>query len=216
MIDRATRLLLVEDDPQMSDVICAVLTATGYTKMEVASTAIAAETCIGQHPPDLILVDLGLPDRDGAELIRDVRAATYRKPILVLTSATSDQRVLDALRAGADGYLFKDDIEVRLAIALRDLAQGGVPLSPGAARAVLRELGFDQRKLAVPALTPRETGVLELLATGGGYAEIAADLGVELNTVRTHIRAIYEKLGVENRAEAVNLAWNLGLLHRSA
>lgn len=216
MTDRPIRLLLVEDDGRIAEAIRAVLAMAGYTQVAVAGTAATAETEVRRNPPDLVLVDLGLPDRDGAELIRALRAAEYRRPILVLTSATGDDRVLAALRAGADGYLFKDDVEARLAIALRDLAQGGAPLSPGAARAVLRQLGLGQRNLVIPSLTARETGVLELLATGGGYAEIAGDLGVELNTVRTHVRSIYEKLGVENRAEAVNLAWNLGLLNRSA
>jgi DNA-binding NarL/FixJ family response regulator len=211
---RAFRLLLVEDDRRMSDVICAMLSSAGYSDLQVASTAAAAESEVKRRPPDLALVDLGLPDRDGIDLIRAIRTAAFRQPILVLTSATSDERVLAALRAGADGYLFKHEIEVRLAIALRDLVQGGAPLSPGAARAVLRELGFEQRDLALPSLTPRETEVLGLLATGGSYVEIAGDLGVELNTVRTHIRSIYEKLGVENRAEAVNLSWRLGLLRR--
>lgn len=210
------RLLLVEDDARMAEAICAVLVAAGYTRTEVAATARSAEARLRRSPPDLVLVDLGLPDRDGAELIRAARAVGFQKPIMVLTSATSDERVLEALRAGADGYLFKDDIEVRLALALGDLVKGGAPLSPGAARAVLRQLGFQPRKLVVPALTPKEAAVLELLATGGSYAEIAAQLGIELNTIRTHIRSIYNKLGVENRAEAVNLAWNLGLLHRSA
>jgi DNA-binding NarL/FixJ family response regulator len=215
MTDRP-RVLLVEDEPRTAEVVCAVLNSAGYTELEVATTAARAEAYVRAWAPDLILVDLGLPDRDGTDLIRSVRSGGFRKPVVVLTSAMSDDRVLEALRAGADGYLFKDDIEVRLAVALADLAKGGAPLSPGAARAVLRRLGFEQRQLMVPTLTPKETAVLELLATGSSYAEIAGDLGVELNTVRTHIRSIYEKLGVENRAEAVNLAWNLGLLHRSA
>ena len=213
MTDRP-RVLLVEDEPRTAEVICAVLNSAGYTELDVAASAARAEAVVRTTPPDLILVDLGLPDRDGTELIRALRSAGFQKPVVVLTSAMSDDRVLAALRAGADGYLFKDDIEVRLAIALADLANGGAALSPGAARVVLRRLGFEQRELVVPVLTPKETAVLKLLATGGSYAEIAGDLGIELNTVRTHIRSIYEKLGVENRAEAVNLAWNLGLLHR--
>lgn len=215
MTDRP-RVLLVEDETRTAEVICAVLNSAGYTELDVATTAARAEASIRASPPDLILVDLGLPDRDGTELIRAVRSAGFRKPVVVLTSAMSDERVLESLRAGADGYLFKDDIEVRLAVALADLAKGGAPLSPGAARAVLRRLGFEQRQLVVPALTPKEAAVLEILATGGSYASIAADLSVGLNTVRTHIRSIYEKLGVENRAEAVNLAWNLGLLRRGS
>ena len=163
-------------------------------------------------------MDLGLPDRDGADLIRAARAAAFLRPILVLTSATGDKQILDALRAGADGYLFKDDLDVRLAGALRELATGGTPLSPGAAAAVVRKLREGSGATAgpvIPRLTPKEASVLGLLAGGGGYAEIARELKIEVNTVRTHIRSLYEKLGVENRAEAVNLGWTLGLLHRA-
>ena len=147
-------------------------------------------------------------------MILALRTAAFREPILVLTSATSDARVLEALRAGADGYLFKEDLDTGLAVALRDLSRGGMPLSPGAAKAVLAQLRSDRRADA-PTISSRELSVLELLATGASYAEIARMLGVALNTVRTHVRSLYEKMGVENRAEAVNLAWNSGLLRET-
>ncbi len=208
------RVLLVEDDRRVSDAICAILTGAGYSHLEVAATAGAAERRVRVARPDLILVDLGLPDRDGADLILALRTAAFREPILVLTSATSDARILGALRAGADGYLFKDDLDVALAVALRDLGRGGMPLSPGAAKAVLAQLRGGRRADA-PMISSRELSVLELLATGASYAEIARVLGVALNTVRTHVRSLYEKMGVENRAEAVNLAWTSGLLRET-
>ncbi len=208
------RVLLVEDNSQVSAAICAIMISAGYSDLEVAETAAVAERRVRLAHPDLVLVDLGLPDRDGADLILALRTAAFREPILVLTSATSDARVLEALRAGADGYLFKEDLDTGLAVALRDLSRGGMPLSPGAAKAVLAQLRSDRRADA-PTISSRELSVLELLATGASYAEIAQMLGVALNTVRTHVRSLYEKMGVENRAEAVNLAWTSGLLRET-
>jgi DNA-binding NarL/FixJ family response regulator len=166
-----------------------------------------------------MLVDLGLPDRDGVALIQSVRAAGFGGPIVVLTSATGPERILAAVRAGADGYIFKEDLDANLVPALRHLATGGTPFSRAAARVVLDQLRhgptLPAAGPALPALTGREREVLQLLSTGASYAEIGRDLGIRVNTVRTYIRSLYEKCGVVNRAEAVNLAWNLGLLGRA-
>jgi DNA-binding NarL/FixJ family response regulator len=210
------RILVVEDDPSISAVIGLRLRGAGISALETSATAREAEARVRRATPDLLLVDLGLPDRDGVDLIRGLRASGVGAPILVLTSATGADRILSALRAGADGYLFKEDLDAKLAASVRDLAAGGTPLSHAAAKALLGDLR--QRSPApsndgrAPALTPRESAVLELLSTGASYAEIGRDLRIEVNTVRTHIRSLYDKLGVENRAEAVNLGWSQGLL----
>jgi DNA-binding NarL/FixJ family response regulator len=215
------RVLVVEDDPRVAALVSAILERGGFVVVQVAGDALSAETAVRNHDPDLLLVDLGLPDRDGVELIRTIRTMSFRWPILVLTSATMPDRVLGALRAGADGYLFKDDLDARLAEALRDLLAGGSALSARAASAVLAELRAEPPRTLTPrpggaspapALTARERAVLEALSTGGSYAEIARELSIEVNTVRTHIRSLYDKCGVENRAEAVDFAWRVGLL----
>jgi len=135
-----------------------------------------------------------------------------------VTSSTASDRVVAALRSGADGYLFREDLDARLASSLRELLRGGSPMSSGAARAVLDEL-----RSAAPAprndvaltLTRREAEVLDRLSSGASYAHVGSELRIEINTVRTYIRKLYGKLGVQNRAEAVNRGWNLGLLrHR--
>jgi DNA-binding NarL/FixJ family response regulator len=214
-------VMLVEDDGPTADAIQLVLRAAGFEGVTALATAGAAERAVAALRPGILIVDLGLPDRDGVELIAAVRAAGFAGHVLVLTSATAGERILAALDAGADGYLFKDEIDVRLAASLRDLVRGGAPLSSQAARVLLDRMGLGRGASAVPQppaptltppLTPKERAVLELLATGGGYSAIAAELGIQLNTVRSHIRSLYDKLGVENRAEAVNLAWNSGLL----
>jgi len=218
MTAAAHRVLLVEDDRRIAEVIRTILRGAGFNALDLAHTAMLAEARLRTGAHRLALVDLGLPDRDGVELIRVARAADFRGAILVLTSATDPERILAAVRAGADGYLFKEDLDATLAPALRHLANGGTPFSGPAARVVLEEL----RRAApppppqpAPALTRREREVLELLSTGAQYEEIGRELAIGINTVRSYIRSLYEKCGAANRTEAVNLGLNAGLLGRA-
>jgi DNA-binding NarL/FixJ family response regulator len=210
------RVLVVEDDPRIVAIIRAILTKAGFGSLDFARTAREAEACVQGRTPELVLVDLGLPDRDGVEVIGRIRRdARFAGAILVLTSTSAPERVLGALEAGTDGYLFKEDMNQRLAVSLRDVANGGLPLSQGAARAVLERLRHSPRIRTpppLPALTPRERDVLTLLSTGAKYAEIGTELGIGTNTVRSHIRSLYDTCGVQNGVEAVSLAWTLGLL----
>jgi len=209
-------VLVVEDDPDIAAVVSLILSSSGISELEVAGSAEEADARVRRATPDLLLLDLGLPDRDGVELIRLLRSRGLRAPILVLTSATAPDRILAALRGGAYGYLFKEDLDRKLASSVADMAAGGTPLSHAAAKVVLgdvrRASPVPDKATARPSLTRRESEVLELISTGASYAEIGRHLGIGLNTVRTHVRSLYDKMGVENRAEAVNLGWALGLL----
>lgn len=213
-MDTQPRLLLVEDDQRMADVITAILSASGFDDVVTAHTVASARSRLACGPVDALLVDLGLPDGDGLELVVDQRAGSPTPPILVLTACSEHQRIVAALRSGADGFLFKDDLDVQLGRALHDLLAGKAPLSAGAAKALLLEWRGASASIRGPVLTVRQSEVLTLLATGAGYAEIARELRIGINTVRTHVMSLYEQMGVENRAEAVNLAWRLGLLQR--
>jgi DNA-binding NarL/FixJ family response regulator len=210
--DTSIQVLVIEDNRPTAALICTILEGADFQGVRVAGTARQAQAAIASDSPGLVLLDLGLPDGDGVTVIEWARASSFAKPIIVLTAMTHDDQVLRALRAGADGYLFKEDLHHELVPGLRQVARGGVPLSGGAARAALLALRQRTPPSLVPHLTKRELQVLESLSRGAGYAEVANDLGVEINTVRTHVRALYSKLGVENRAEAVNLGWSQGLL----
>lgn len=215
-MDIQPRLLLVEDDQRMAAVITAILRASGFDDVVTVRTVAAARAALARSLVDAFLVDLGLPDGDGLELIVELRAGSSTLPILVLTACSEHERIVTALRSGANGFLFKDDLDVRLGRGLRELLAGNAPLSAGAAKALLNEWRGATAAVPAPVLTARQGEVLSLLATGAGYAEIARELRIGINTVRTHVMSLYEQMGVENRAEAVNLAWRFGLLQHSA
>jgi len=114
-------MLVVEDDSRTAAFVSSILRLAGFTCVEIDATTHEAEHHIRAPSPDFILVDLGLPELDGADFIRSARRSAFLNPILVIASATSDEDVPAALRAGADGYLFKEDLDVRLTAALREL-----------------------------------------------------------------------------------------------
>jgi DNA-binding NarL/FixJ family response regulator len=208
---KTTRILLVEDDARIASLIVGLIERSGPHAIATASTIAGALNALADAP-DIIVVDLGLPDGDGVDLIATIRARDKELPILVVTSATRPERIDAALAAGADGYLFKEDVSTRLVTALADLRANGAAMSPAIVRAMLMQL-YPRPKYK-PRLSPQELVVLELLSFGLGYQEIAEKSGKSIHTVRTQLQSVYEKLGVENRAEAVSFAWAHGLLRR--
>lgn len=208
----ATRVLMVEDDTRLWRVTTALFEGCD---VEVTFVATAAQAL--QHTDetafDVALVDLGLPDLDGVQLITLLREKCPETPLIVLTVASSETRILAALRAGATGYLLKEDLGSRLVPGVLDALVGGAPLSPAAAKIVLGQLrGATSPEPHGPGLTAREREVIEGIARGLTYDDVAVALGISTNTVRTHIRSSYEKLGVATKAEAVALAMRRGLL----
>jgi DNA-binding NarL/FixJ family response regulator len=166
-------------------------------------TAEAALKGIVQNPPDVALVDVNLPAMNGIECVARLSALCPSVLYLILTTYEDAPMIFDALKAGACGYLLKRTPPAEIAAAILQARAGGSPMSPQIARQVV---GFFHRTPAtdgLSVLTPREREVLELLATGSLYKQIASHLGVSLDTVRTHLRKIYEKLHVHSRTEAV-------------
>ena len=158
--------------------------------------------------PDVLLMDIDMPGMSGIEAVKKVRAAGLEIPILMLTVFDDDDHVFQALCAGASGYLLKKHISSRLFDALDELLAGGAPMSPSVARMVITSM---QTKPVVQNpyyLTSREKEILTSLSNGNSYKLIAAELQISIDTVRTHIKSIYEKLHVHSQTEAVSRAIN--------
>ncbi len=204
--------MFVDDDEDFLDDVRLVLSKETFT---IATETTFAGAVGHALAPDAAFVDLGLPDGDGVELVTVLSSRWPDVPVVVLTVQHDDARVLAAFRAGARGYIFKDDVPVRLRHALEDALAGGAPMSAAVAR---RVLGLVAALPDVPSshepLTAQELRVVSELATGATYEQSASALGVSLNTMRTHVRNIYRKLSVGSRTEAVMSALRLGLLER--
>jgi DNA-binding NarL/FixJ family response regulator len=165
-------------------------------------------------PPDVLLADIGLPGMSGIEGVRRIHEWMPELPILMLTVHEDSDSVFSAVCAGACGYLLKETPPARLLESIRELYEGGAPMSPGIARKVV--LMF--QKAAPPKedmLSLRQLEILRMLAEGHSYKACAAALDVGLDTVRSHVRKIYERLHVHSRSEAVWKALQGGLLHGS-
>jgi len=163
-----------------------------------------------------IVVHLGLKDADPVAFVRAVSKRKPNLPVLALCPRGDDERVVATVRGGARGCLYVDDIDARLAPSLAEILGGGRPMSRGMAglflETVRRTRVSSQQQKAVRPLTPRERAVLAELGRGATYEHVAENLGVSLNTVRTFVRSIYDKLGVDSRVDAVLYGMRLGLL----
>lgn len=209
------RLVLIEDDPGVRAAVRELLpqgSGAPCACVGEAGTLAEARALCARTRPDVLLLDLGLPDGNGANLLRELRAQNLESVALVLTVFGDDAHLFEALRAGAVGYLLKEDIPARLLSSLEELVAGGAPMSPSIARRVLGS--FATHECAPTILTPREGEVTELLAQGMTYAEVGTILGVTTNTVRTFIRAIYDKLHVSSKTAAVREAMRLGIVEK--
>ena len=201
------RIVIVDDHPLVRDGIVAILSRdVDLTVVAEAGGGREGVSVVQRERPDVVLMDLRMPDGDGVEAIRALRAVSPSVPrILMLTTYDTDHDIRVALEAGADGYLLKDTPRVDLVRAVRDLAAGRPVLTPGVLRAL-------SGRGAEVALTARESDVLREIAAGGTNREAAARLSVSETTLKTHLARVFEKLGVNDRAAAVRVAYERGLL----
>jgi len=220
------RVTLVEDDPDTRDQVRASI--SGDTELVLVSahaTGEAGLTALAEDAPDVLLVDLGLPDMHGLEVIRRAAARHPELAIMVLTAFGDEANLLAALEAGAQGYLLKGNLAHDIGVDIRDLRNGGAPLSPLVARHLLTRMqprrasqaAAVAQASAVPpeeavTLTPREREILDAISRGFNYAETAQLLGIASGTVHTHLKRVYRKLSVRSKTEAVFEAGKLGLL----
>ena len=216
----STSVLIVEDEPEFLRRFSeAVLADRELRLLGAVSTGAAGRALLDAQPPDVMLVDLGLPDMDGVDLIRHAARHHPGCDALVVTMFADEHHVMASLEAGATGYLLKDASVERIAAAIHELRAGGSPISPGIARRVLQR--FRVAPVApVPAppaapaspLSERETEILRLVAKGFSFDTVGEVLGISPHTVVTHVKKIYRKLAVHSRGEAVYEASQMGLL----
>lgn len=210
---------LVEDDPDVRERFARVIRAEPSLCFAYgAANASELLGWFGDHPVDVLLVDLGLPDRSGLDVICRCRMLQPRCAMMVITMFGDEVNMMRAFEAGAAGYLLKDGTEADLATHVLSLHAGGSPMSPIIARQLLER--WRARPPEPPAsfvavgdtLSPRESEVLDLVARGFTYPEVAKRLALSVSTIQSHVRNIYAKLDVHNRTEAVYEARLLGLL----
>jgi DNA-binding NarL/FixJ family response regulator len=216
-------VLIVEDEDLIQERLKNILTELGYRKdmLIFAKNLQQAFVEIEQQPISLALVDLGLPDGNGIELIERLRTLDNNALILVISAWSTQESLFSAIKAGATGYVLKerDDAEVKLSI--RSILRGGAPIDPFIAQEILKQISaavipasHDQKLIdaEMELLTNRETEILNLVAQGMSNREIAEQLFVSKYTVESHIKHIYRKLSVTKRTKAVSAARSLGIL----
>ncbi len=216
--------LVVEDDPAMRERLGRLLAATGGDappRIDCADSVAAARELLASRDYGVALVDIGLPDGSGVELIGWMQARCPRTPAVVISAWRTEEVIFAALRAGAIGYLLKERDDLELGIALRSIAEGGAPIDPSIARRILGWLATQPTPPALSsdappplpvALTPRERRILELVAQGLSNREMAESLSISKLTVECHTKNIYRKLAVNSRTEAVFQGRRHGLL----
>lgn len=217
-------VLIVEDDAVTRRTLSLALgKEPSFKLLDALDCVQSALAWLKHHSADILLIDLGLPDGSGIEIIRFCAQVHPGCNMMVVTTSSDEDSVLDSIEAGASGYILKDAGQLDIARALLDLHAGGSPISPTIARKVLARMRDGKAvevlkgKESMPAeapvfLTKREASILDLIARGDSYGDVARQLTLSVGTVQTHIKNIYDKLSVHSRGAAVYEANRRGLL----
>jgi DNA-binding NarL/FixJ family response regulator len=168
---------------------------------------LSVEAEVKKNPPDIILMDIDMPGRTGIEAVRKIRGFNHKVPIIMLTVFDDNTHILDAICAGASGYLLKKNVSEKLVSAIKEVLAEGASLSPAVAKMIIASM-----QQAAPVrdyqFSKKEKEILTLLCQGNSYKMIAAALGIAFETVRSYIKKVYEKLQVHSATEAVSKAIN--------
>lgn len=214
-------VLIVEDDAVTRKTLCLAIESDPALKLlEAFDSVQPALAWLESASPDVLMTDLGLPDGSGIDIIHACSSRHPNTDIMVVTMMSDEVNVLACIEAGASGYVLKDAGKMDIARAVLDLRAGGAPMSPAIARMVLAKVRDGKKPAAAhvvqnndaTALTKREAAILDLIAQGESYGDVAKTLSVSVGTVQTHIKNIYGKLAVHSRGEAVYEAHRRGLL----
>ena len=205
-------ILIYEDNSSLRESLSNLLMLSGeYDVLGAFADCRDVAAQLKVYNPDVILMDIDMPGMNGIEAVRKIRQVDQRIQIIMLTVFDDNEHVYQALYAGANGYLLKKYISDKLGVAIEEVLHGGAPMSPSIARMVISRMqgvapGKDYQ------LTAREKEILQSLSKGNSFKLIAAELGISLETVRTHIKHIYDKLHVRSQTEAVSKAINERLI----
>jgi len=203
----AIKVSIVEDNDQLRTTLAKMIARSeGFECLGHHPSAEAGLAAIPNEKPDVVLMDINLPGMNGVECVRKLKQILPNTQVVMLTAYEDTENIFNSLAAGAAGYLLKRSKSQEILDAVRDVLNGGSPMSTHIARKVVQS--FQSRPAAAPSepeaeLSPREQEVLNLLSQGFMYKEISDKLGISFETVRTYIRRIYEKLHVRTRTEAV-------------
>lgn len=205
------RIVIYEDNANLRESLKSLLSLSGdYEVVASFPDCSAVEGQVKQLKPDVILMDIDMPVVNGIQAVRKIRAFNEEVQIIMLTVFDDNTHVFEAMYAGANGYLLKKYVSDKLIHAIREVLEGGAPMSPTIARMVITSM--QQPVQPAPGkdyqLTPREKETLQLLSLGNSFKMIAAELNISIDTVRTHIKRIYDKLHVRSQIEAVSKAIN--------
>mgnify|MGYP001638118659 CR=1 FL=1 len=226
MVNLMAPVLIVEDDSVMQQRLRSILLEVGYADedLQFVNSVAEAESDVDYSQIALALIDLGLPDGSGIQIIESVSNIRADIPILVISAWSIEEMIINALQAGATGYILKEREDIELTVSIRNVLKGGAPIDPFIARHILGRIPLltavstetisDTYKKEPHSinLTGREHQILNLVASGLSNQEIADDIFLSRHTVETHIRHVYRKLAVTNRTKAVNQARTIGLL----
>lgn len=202
-------IAIVEDLDEVRDGLKNFISLSrDFNILDTFKTAEDAVIALPELKPDIVIMDISLPGMNGIECIRQVKPKSPETQFMMFTVYENDEKVFEALKAGASGYLLKNTGLVQLIESLKELYNGGSPMSANIARKLVNVFrNTEKENQPVESLSQRENEILQLLSKGLLYKEIADQLRISVSTVRQHIHHIYEKLHVQNRTEAINKAF---------
>jgi DNA-binding NarL/FixJ family response regulator len=199
---------IVEDQNEIRNGLAAMINMTdGFRVLQSFGNAEEAIETLPQLQPDIVIMDINLPGINGIECIKQVRKKNQSIQFMMFTIYENSDTVFEALEAGAAGYLLKNSSPSKITESLQELYHGGSPMNAEIAKKLVVHFQKQLSRKAEFHLTPKEQQVLDLMAKGYLYKEIADELNNTINTIKQHIRNIYEKLHVQNKVEAINKAF---------
>ncbi len=210
------RLIIADDHKMLREGLRRSMLDEGFDVLGEAPDGETAIAMAAEHQPDVMLMDVTMPGIGGVEATRQIRAANPDVKVVMLTMHADQEVVVDAIRAGASGYLVKDSAIAEIADAVRMAADGNTPLSPSLAASMLDEVrrAADEPEVAEPerSVSKREEEVLQLIADGCSTTEVATKLFISQKTVKNHLASIYQKLEARDRTQAVLSAVRMGIV----